>query len=395
MSSPFTTPVTWIDSTGVHLPAFADVLTYFETAMRTIHGSDIYIANDSQDGQLIGIFALATNDLNGMAVQAYNAFSPATAQGTGLSSVVKINGIRRKIPSYSTVDLLIIGQAGTIISNGVVSDSSGNAWLLPATVTVPAAGQITVTATASLPGAILAPALSVFTISTPTPGWQSAMNFAASTVGQPTESDIELRDRQAISSELPSVTAFEGLLGAVRAVAGVSRLRGYENNTDVVDDDSVPGHSISLVVDGGDSTEVASLIALKKTPGTGTYGTTVVPVTNAYGITGNIAFFRPTAVNITFTITVKALAGYSALVQSHIIQSLVDWVNALGIGNNVRVSSAYTPANLSGTEAATFEIMPGTLKIARDGNIPTAADVVLTMAEVPYCETSYVTIALV
>lgn len=46
----------------------------------------------------------------------YNAFSPSTAQGAGLSSVVKINGIRRKTASYSTVDLRIVGQVGTIVT---------------------------------------------------------------------------------------------------------------------------------------------------------------------------------------------------------------------------------------------------------------------------------------
>ena len=61
------------------------------------YGSDAVLTPDSQDGQLLAVFAQAIYD-NGQALIAiYNSFSPATAQGAGLSSLVKINGLARDV----------------------------------------------------------------------------------------------------------------------------------------------------------------------------------------------------------------------------------------------------------------------------------------------------------
>lgn len=63
-----------------------------------------------------------------------NAFSPATGTGAGLASNVKINGISRKAPSNSTVDVKLIGEVGIVIRNASVRDRAGNLWDLPAEV---------------------------------------------------------------------------------------------------------------------------------------------------------------------------------------------------------------------------------------------------------------------
>src|ERR1017187_5047996 len=145
-----TTPVCLIDSTGCHVPQFSDCLTYYQGLFQGIFGADIYIAPDSQDGQQIAIFATAINDTNAMCLATYNAFSPSTAQGTGLSSVIKINGMQRLISTYSTADLIIAGRVGTVITNGIATDVNQVQWLLPASVTIPASGQITITATCAI-----------------------------------------------------------------------------------------------------------------------------------------------------------------------------------------------------------------------------------------------------
>src|SRR5690348_1001697 len=136
----------YIDATGIHAPPFDTILTYLQGQVQNIFGTDIYITNDSQDGQLLGLFATAIYDTNSMAIATYNSFSPATALGVGLSSVVKINGISRELPTNSTVDVVISGVAGTQIFNGQVGDVNGQSWALPPTVTIPNTGAITVTA---------------------------------------------------------------------------------------------------------------------------------------------------------------------------------------------------------------------------------------------------------
>ena len=180
-----TTTAPTVDATGITAPSYADVLAYLKSQYQTIYGSDVYLEADSQDGQFLAIIASAINDANAVAISVYNAFSPASAQGANLSSVVKINGITRAVASLSTVDLTIVGQVGITITNGVVQDTNNVKWDLPASVTIPPAGTIVVTATCETPGAIAAVAGSVNQISTPTRGWQTVTNVSAAAPGNP------------------------------------------------------------------------------------------------------------------------------------------------------------------------------------------------------------------
>ena len=82
-----------VSATGISVPTYAQVLAYFTTQFQGIYGADVYLGNDSQDGQWLGVIAAAVNDTNNAAVAVYNSFSPATAQGASLSSNVKLNGL--------------------------------------------------------------------------------------------------------------------------------------------------------------------------------------------------------------------------------------------------------------------------------------------------------------
>lgn len=374
-----TAPV--VDATGIHAPSYADVLQYLQEQYRAIYGPDTYLEADSQDGQLLAVFAAAINDANIAAINVYNAFSPASAASGALSSNVKINGISRAVASRSTVDLKLVGQAGASISDGIVKDANGVQWLLPSQVTVPPEGEITVTATCQQMGAIAAAAHTVDQIATPTRGWQSASNPAAATPGAPVESDAALRKRQAVSVALPSKTVFEGTIGAVATVPGVSRYAAYENDTSAPDAHGLPSHSISMVVDGGDADAIARAIASKKTPGTGTYGSTTVVVTDVYGIAHPINFFRPERLLVTVDVRIRALAGYTAATGVAIKQAVADYVNGVAIGGGASGSVEWGDAisAVNGVPGnATFKIAALTLSVPAGSGTP---DVPLTFKQ--------------
>lgn len=363
-----------IDATGIHAPSYADVLNALKAQYRAIYGPDVYLENDSQDGQWLAVLAKCIHDANSAAISVYHAFSPATAQGMGLSRMVKINGIRRQIATASTVDVRLIGQAGTTIQNGVVQDANQIRWDLPAQVVIPPSGEVTVTAICQTPGAISAAAGTVTQIATPTLGWQSVTNPAAGAMGAPVEIDAMLRRRQAASVALPSRTVLEGIVGAVAAVKGVRRYSAYENDTDTTDGNGLPSHSIALVVEGGDAERIAQAIAAKKTPGAGTYGTTTTLIHDRYGIEHPIRFFRPVEVPVTVRIALNALAGYTSAVGQAIQQAVSEYVNARAIGEPLRAARLYVPANLNGQpDSETFDITA--LSIAR----PDAANARLEM----------------
>lgn len=379
------TPVT-IDTTGIHGLTYAEILSDLQDDFRSIYGADVYLGSDSQDGQILGIYAQAISDCVSAAVAVYNAFSPATAQGVGLSSVVKINGIARHVPTNSTADVTLTGVSGTVISNGIVADANDNKWNLPATVTIGGGGTVTVTATAQVEGDIAAGAGTITKIITQTLGWQSVTNAAGATTGAPVESDAALRVRQSASTALPSSTPLMGIVAAVENLDGVQELKAYENDTDTTDDNDIPSHSISLVVLGGDDTEIATAIALKKNPGTGTYGTTTETVNNASGLPVDINFYRPTDVPIDVHITVKALTGYVTSTGAVIKAAIASYISGLSIGGGVGNAVEWSKLIFAATNTAfgeTYNVTAVTLR--RDADAFLTADVDIAFNEVSSC----------
>lgn len=343
----------YIDATGIHAPTYAQVLASLQASYQGIFGSDAYLGSDSQDGQLLAIFAQAISDCNSAAIQVFNAYSPAFAQGTGLSTSVKINGLARLVSSNSTATLTIIGQAGTIITNGSVGDTNSNTWLLPASVTIPVGGSISVTATAQNPGAIPAAIGSITQIQTPTLGWQSATNPAVAVLGNPVETDAALRIRQSLSVAQPGQTTVDAIASAIGNTAGVTRYVVYENATNATDANGVPAHTIAPIVQGGTVAAVATAIQSRKPPGIQTYGTTSYQVLDPVGLPITINYYTLAQTNIYAAVTIKALPGYLSTTGTALINAIVQMINGFSVGEYVYLGRLYSPANLSGDAATT------------------------------------------
>lgn len=375
----------YVDATGFHYPDYPTVLQYLKDAYKTIYGADAYLEPDSQDGQWIAIQALAIYDTMQVAASVYSGFSPLTSQADALSRNVKINGIRRRAATYSTADVTVVGTAGTVILNGQAEDVLSQKWNLPASVTIPSGGSITVTATAVEIGAITAAANSINKIATPTLGWQTVSNATAASTGDPIETDAELRRRQSFSTALPSLSVLDGTIGAVASLAGVTRFRGYENDNSTTDANGIPEHSIAIVVEGGDSQAIGDAIANKKTPGTNTYGTTTVTTYDAYGLPNLIDFFRPTPATISVEVTITPLTGYTTGFADLIAQSVADSITALDIGDDVLITKLYVPANLPGQAAgATFDI--SLLRIKKNAGSFGTSNLTLAFNEIAECD---------
>lgn len=390
------TPVCTIDASGITKPTFADCLAYLEDRYRSIYGQDVYIDQTTPDGQLLALWAAVLDDCNQQTVDVYNAFSPSTAQGVGLSRVVRINGISRKSASYSTASGYVVGVAGTVIEGGIVVDENGYQWDLPESVTIPSEGMVLVDATCRTIGAISALDGTINRILTPVPGWQEFYSVGNATLGDPVETDAELRIRQAYSAALPATSSITALSAAIASITGVTRFRVYENNLAGPDALGIPGRSIAVVVDGGSEQTIVDTISLKKGQGVGTHGTLLSEATpDRYGVSRQIRFSRPIAHGVTYRLRVKPLKGFTTDIQSRIAKSLSDWTNDLGIGQPVLISDAHYAARLMGSEdAKTFRIVPDTFMIASGSGAPAVQDVFCAFNEAPFCLPEYVRITL-
>lgn len=340
-----------ISATGITAPTYEFILDYLKGAFRDIYGADIYLEPDSQDGQLVAVLARIQKDSNDGIIAAYNSFSPLTAQGISLSSLVKINGMLRLSASNSQAVVRVVGVVGTEINNGQIEDDAGVRWVLPGVVIIPLAGFIDVTATAAEPGATAASPNTLTKIVTPVRNWQSVTNPAAATPGNPVETDATLRRRQTQSTAIPAQTVIDAIQGAIRNLPNVGRALIYENKTGATDANGVPGHTISAVVENGDTIQIAQTIELYKTPGTGTYGTTTETVLDPKNLPVDISFFVLALVEMFVLVNITAQLGYVTTTALAIQVSVVEWLDNLQIGQDSQVNKLWSPVNLTGDSA--------------------------------------------
>jgi uncharacterized phage protein gp47/JayE len=341
-----------LTSIGIQVPDYADILQEVKIQFWQIYGSDADLDDDSMDGQWVAVLAQIIYDVGLVAQAAYAGFSPATAQGTQLSSVVKINGIARASSSNSTATVSVGGVANTTqILNGVIGDNQnlGTQWALPPTVNIPGSGTVDVTATCTTAGAVTAAPGTLINILTPTRGWQTVTNAESAAPGQPVETDAQLRTQQSQSTSLPALSVLDSIVASVLSIQGVTICQPYENDGDTTDGNGLPPHSISLVVEGGDATLIAQAIALKKTPGTGTFGTTSVQVIDQNGVPNTINFFVLAQTEIITQVTITPLTGYVSTTGDALVAAVVAFINGLEVGEESYNARLYTPANQSGT----------------------------------------------
>jgi hypothetical protein len=327
-----------VGAAGLSIPAYNDIVNSLVASFQATYGVTTALGNDNADYQWISVFSLMVSDTMNAIQLAYNNFSPVTAIGAGLSNIVAVNGLTRKAATYSTCTVSIIGLSGTIIKNGVVGDINGNLWNLPSPTTIGPGGSVLVTATAQQLGAINALANQIVNIiSGATAGWTGVTNGSnVASIGLPAETDSQLRARQMVSTELPSITILAGTIAAIAAVPGVTRYNVLENFTNATDANGNPPHSVTAVVEGGADIDVATAIYNNRGIGPLTNGTDTVDVTDPNsGVVTAISFDRPTYVPIYVTVNAHLLPGGTSATLTAIANTLVAYLNSLQIGELV------------------------------------------------------------
>lgn len=332
-----------VDAGGIHIPTYGDILEQLITDYKGIFGEDVYLEPETPDYQLLSVFARYLDDYSAIAVDVYNARNPNYATGASLDLLLPLNGMSRKPATRSTAILTISGEAGVVLPVGQKAiDTDGYIWSTDEDFTIPAGGSGTVPATCDTPGAIPAPAGTITGIYTPLVGWNAVTNAENATPGTNVETDAEVRARRnLLFNKLQNGTA-EAIVSALVRLTGVQFVSLIVNSTDSTDADGIPAHSICAIVKGGENEDVAEAIYKSKAPGVSTYGNTTHNYTDSTGYINPIKFSRPTEIATSATITIRTLSGYDEdRVLPKIKYAIVDEINALGIGKNWGVTTAY------------------------------------------------------
>ena len=347
----------YIDVAGLHLPLYSDIIDYLTEQARLIFGSDIYLGEDSQDYQLMSTFARCIFDAMQLAELNYNNRSPGTAIGAALDTLVAITGYL---------------------------------WSLPDTVTIGTGGTVDALATCQELGPVVAVPGDLSIIGTPTAGWTSVTNADAADIGRAVETDAELRARQKLSVANPSQTILESLTGGLAAVPGVSMVRVYENDTNSTDANGLPPHSIEAVVEGGDDYDIAYQLNLRKDDGVSTNGTESETVIDAMGQSHEIKFSRPEQTPIYVSLTIKKLLGYKGA--DSIKQAVADYVNALGIGEDVYSAGVIVAAMQTMTSISSPEFTITNLTLGTTASPTGTSDIAIGYRGKATCVTTSVTV---
>jgi hypothetical protein len=120
-------------------------------------------------------------------------------------------------------------------------------------------------------------------------------------------------------------------------VQGVSSVEVYENCTSQVDEYGRYPHSIEVVCDGGDSTEIAQQILNTKAGGISTYGSTEIVVHGDYEDEITIRFNRPEYIYTWFRVKLTIAKGTSVISNyADIVREIIlDKVDGLGCGGDI------------------------------------------------------------
>ncbi len=107
-----------------------------------------------------------------------------------------------------------------------------------------------------------------------------------------------------------------------------------------------PSHSITAVVEGGSSADIAQAIYKNRGIGCYTNGTTLVTVPDPLNpaITMPIRFYVLAYVPVYVTLSVHPLAGFTSATRAAIKDAVVGYLNALSIGESVYFSELYGAA---------------------------------------------------
>ena len=370
----------YLDELGMHIPTYNDILQDLIDSMKNIFGSDIYLDEDSMDYQQLSIFARKIYDVNSLALLVYNNRTSNTAVGVGLDNICALVGIKRKPATYSECQLVITGDPGTVIESGKASDGVHN-WNLPNEVTIPSNGSITVQATCEDSGYITAAPNSINIIATPIYGWYGVTNRYAATPGIDVESDANLRARYYISTLLPAHSIFSSMLSSLYQISNVTRVKGYENDTNLESAEGFPPHSVTFVVEGGEDGDIAEQIYMKKTPGCYTNGTTDVEVLSDAGNVTHIRFYRPTYKEVYVKVNITKLSGYNSAAVDKIKSALVEYIKSVDIHDTIyrQILISVVIGQLSSTTAPEFSVTD--VQMSTDGSVYSQNDLALAFNE--------------
>ena len=315
---------------GVEPLSLPGYVARLNDVFRSALGSDLDLAPETPQGQLIGVLALVLAEQDEALAAVANGLSITHALGMQLDDLGSLLGIERRHQAQSTVAVTLTGTPDTLIpADSRARTTGGDVFALTAAYAIEAGGSVVATMRAIASGPVAAPAGTLTEIVDLIPGWTGVTNPSAAMVGHDTETDVMYRARFARETARNARSTVDAVIAAVLGVEGVTDVLARENATSAavtVQGKSIEAHSIYLVVKGGADADVAAAIARSKTGGTATSGEVSVDVPHASGdFNVSIRFDRVVNIPVTLTIDTTIGDGFPGNGADELITRVIDW----------------------------------------------------------------------
>lgn len=312
------------DRDGLKVASLNEVFDYLKTELEHIITSNVNLEQNTPDGQILNIFALAIKELSDIIQYNYNSININTAEGVNLDNLVALNGIRRNNGSFTVVPITITINQNVELkgldddvdketgTGFTIADNQGNNYILTNSITLeytPETSQYILDFRAQYKGHNEPILNSLQNIITPQVGVISTTNETAPLViGEEEESDYNLRNRFFKSYANMGYGEFNQIIAnVVDKVPGILSINGENNRTSFVSQYGTPPHSVWLIIEGGADKDIANAIYERLGTGTGMRGNVEVDIYDQYNNCESIRFERPTYEDlyVSFLITKK------------------------------------------------------------------------------------------
>lgn len=308
----------YFSQTGLVTQSLEEIITEITGKYQEIYGNDINIDQNTPDGQMINLLAQMKKDILDLLVQYNSNIDVDQVQGIAQQILYKLNGLEIKSYTYSYVNVKVTTSGPTNLqgldnnidnSDGTgytIQDTNGNRWILANSV-------INLNGTDEFPfraaelGGIQCLPNTVTLPETIVSGVVSVTNPAANYItGDTGESDAEYRQRRNKTVALPSQGFDESIESQLLNLDTVTQVKVYDNRKSV-EVNGIPAHTIWVIVEGGQNSEIGNIIYANIPPGIPMKGSIEVLVSKSNGELTPVYFDRGTAQTLYVKVTIKNL----------------------------------------------------------------------------------------
>lgn len=323
--------------------SYQELLENIIVSLQDRFGADIDVSAVSTFGRIARSLAAIANENEQELEKVYNASFISKAVGVSLDRLARNYGVERVAATYATVELSFVGTPAFVIPvNSGYKTSDGYIFVLSENVILDANGKGQGFAYAQNTGAAYNVASNSINIQVqPVSDVTTVNNVLASEGGADIETDTSLRDRILESIKGINSATNDGIISAVRSVAGVKAARIVENKTGDTDKYGNPPYTIHIYVLGGTQSDVAKAIFNSIAFGISTYGTVVVSVNDIANNKHDVMFDYANEKPIFADVKISTNDSFPSNGIDQVKSQIKEYIESLTMGETVRFSYLY------------------------------------------------------